>query len=105
MKNKAKATTETKTVLKIPVIYFHIFPECPLVLLLISLDPPTRLGSVGDGTGGRGSFFLSFGTAGNDPLLLVLGRAIICLEREAPLAGAAARLLDCSASFRRTISY
>lgn len=109
MKNKAKATTDTKTALKIPMIYFHIFPEGPLVLLLVSLDPPTWFGlvggSVGDGSGGRVIFFLSFGTAGNDPLLLVLGREIICLEREAPLAGAAARLLDCSASLRRTISY
>ena len=50
----------------------------------------------------KGSFF-SFGTAGNDPLLLVLGRAIMGSAAEAPVAGAAARILDCSASLRCTL--
>lgn len=108
MKNKAKATTDTKTALKIPIIYFHVFPECQPASLLVFQDSPTGFdlfigcsfvgASAGEGIGGRECFFFSFGTARNDPLLLVLGRTIICIAGEAPLAEAVARLLDCSAS-------
>lgn len=53
------------------------------------------------GAGGECCFFFPFGTAGKAPLLLVIGRAKICPEGDQSLAGAAARLLDCSSSLRR----
>lgn len=59
-------------------------------------------GGVGDGTGTGGGSFL-FGIAGNDPLLLLLGRAMIGSDGKLMLAGAAARLLDCSTSIRRAL--
>lgn len=50
-----------------------------------------------------GCSFLSLGTAGNDPLLLLVGRAMI-FGGPVPSQGegAAARFGDSSASFRRT---
>lgn len=90
-----------KTATNIPTMYFHSSPEYLLLAFWGWATEWWCLGGAGAGEC-KGSFF-SFGTAGNDPLLLVLGRTIIGSAAEAPVAGAAARLLDCSASLRRTV--
>ena len=99
------------------MIYFHVFPEVPLLegfwLSVFPGEPGEWTGCLlefellgwageGCGAGGGDFFFFSFGTAGKAPLLRIVGRAMIGPEGDDPsLAGAAARLLDCSSSLRR----
>lgn len=94
----------TKTATDIPTMYFHLSPECPPASSLVISGWATAWWGLEGADEGKGSFF-SFGTEGNEPLLLVLGRAIIMGSVvETLLAGAATRLLDYSASLRRTMS-
>lgn len=102
-KHKTVTTNAKKTATDIPTIYFHLSPACPPAFLFVFSGWATAWWGVEGAEEGRGSFF-SFGTAGNEPLLLVLGRAIMGSAAEMPLAEGAARLLDCSASLRRTMS-
>lgn len=102
-KHKTVTTNAKKTATDIPTIYFHLSPECPPASSFVFSGRGTAWWGLEGAEEGKGSFF-SFGTAGNEPLLLVLGRAIMGSAAEAPLAEAATRLLDCSASLRRSMS-
>lgn len=105
MKTMAIRTMSKISTLKEIMMYFHIFPfdfweDCPLGFEF-SCDGGSRDGGCGAGAGGGEFFFLSFGTAGKEPLLRVVGRAMICPVGTVPVTGAAGRLLACASSLRR----
>lgn len=102
-KNMMVATITTKLATTTPTIYFHFSPEFPSSFFIF-LDLPTAWWDTwGDSAGVREGFFFSFGIAGNEPLLLVLGRAIKVSPEETTIAGGAIKLMDSSASLRRTV--
>lgn len=95
------ATIMTKIATNTPIIYFPLSPECPLSIPVPLALPTAWWGgdSAGDGEG----FSFSLGIAGNEPLLLVLGRAIMVSSGETPVTRAANKLTDSSGSLRRTV--
>jgi hypothetical protein len=120
LRNMQKTAAETMSKTATPAItikYFHVFPEVPPLECCWFVGVAEKLPgdwidsssgfepleSAGEGSGadGGGSFLFLFGTAGKAPLLLVVGRSMICPEDDPSPAGAAARLLECSSSLRR----
>lgn len=89
---------------KMATIYFQLSRDFPESGTGISASPwsgpgPVPLSCCGGDVVEDGATFP--GTAGNDPLLLLLGWAITLPNGAPPLAGAAARLFDPSSNLRR----
>lgn len=99
--NMMVATITTKIATNTPIIYFPLSPECSSSFFVPLALPTAWWG--GDSAGEREGFFFSLGIAGNEPLLLVLGTAIMVSSGEGPLTRAATKLTDSPASLRRTV--